>query len=300
MTRCSLVAVVVALGVIAGCQVQEPNQAQTEVLAEPLAPGVTSDEHSETEKPGYVGVLAPRESTEVVAPFTTKVAEVFVKLGDSVKRGQPLARLDDRPLREQLNVEAATLKEAEAEAAQMYVASKAAKASFDREKRALVENVVSKGEVKNSEFDARKADMGAAKASASVEEQRAKIAALKAKLIDTSLIAPLDGKVALLYVNLGDRVDEGHPVIRVISSDELYVPFAIPADQIGTVVVGDEVDVVIEQQNVTTTGVVRHVAPALDPVAQMILADADLTAPPAKLESGIVCRIVPKAKPAKK
>jgi RND family efflux transporter MFP subunit len=285
---------------LVGCQHQEPSNTQTDVLAEPLAPGATSDDHSEAEKPGYIGVLAPKESTEVVAPFTSKVAEVFVKLGDTVQHGQPLARLDDRPLREQLAVEAATLKETEAEAAQAYVASRAAKASLDREKRALVENVVSKGEEKNAEFDARKADMGAARAGASVEEQKAKIAALKAKLTDTSLLAPLDGKVALLYVNLGDRVDEGHPVVRVISSDELFVKFAIPADQIGTIAVGDEVDVVIEQQNVTTAGVVRVVSPELDAVAQMIVAEAELTAPPAKLESGIVCRIVAKTKRAAK
>jgi RND family efflux transporter MFP subunit len=296
MTRLAAILLVA----IVGCQRQAPTETQTEVLAEPLAPGATSDDHSEAEKPGYIGVLAPKQSTEVVAPFTTKVAEVFVKLGDAVQQGQPLARLDDRPLREQLDIETATLKEAQAEAAQAYVASRAAKASLDREKRALVENVVSKGEEKNAEFDSRKADMGAAKAGASVEEQKAKIAALKAKLTDTSLVAPLDGKVALLYVNLGDRVDEGHPVIRVISSDELFVKFAIPADQVGTITVGDEVDVVIEQQGVTIGGVVRHVAPELDPVAQMILADAELTSPPSKLESGIVCRIIPKTKRAAK
>jgi len=268
-----------------------------EPLAEPLAQQAgDQDDHAQADKPGYVGVLAPRESAEVVAPFTSKVAELDVKLGDAVTRGQPLARLDDRPLREQLAIETAALKEAEAEAAQAYVASRAAKSALDRERRALAENVVSKGEVKTAEFDARKADMGAARAGASVEEQRAKIAALKAKLTDTSLVASADGKVALLYVNVGDRVDEGHPVIRVISSDELFVKFAIPADQIGKLAPGDDVDVVIEQQNITTAAVVQHVAPELDPVAQMILADASLVSPPAKLESGIVCRIVAKPK----
>jgi RND family efflux transporter MFP subunit len=293
--------VLVALVVVAACkQTASKDPGSTEVLAEPLAQQATADDPAQTEKAGYVGVLAPRESTEVVSPFTTKLAELYVKLGDPVTKGEPLARLDDRPLREQLAVETAALKEAEAEEAQAYVASRSAKAAFDREKRALVENVVSKGEVKTAEFEARKADMGAASAGARVEEQRAKIAQLKAKLTDTSLLAPLDGKVALLYFNVGDRVDEGHPVIRVISSDELFVKFAIPSDQVGAVAAGDDIDVVIEQQGVTTAGVVRHVAPELDPVAQMILADAELTAPPAKLESGIVCRIVEKAKHAAK
>ena len=145
------------------CKRQTSHDTSAEPLAEPTAPGTATDEHAEVEKPGYIGVLAPRESTEIVAPFTTKLAEVYVKLGDAVRQGQPLARLDDRPLREQLTIETAALKEAQADAAQAYVASRAAKAAFDREKHALAENVVSKGEVKTAEFDARKADMGAAR-----------------------------------------------------------------------------------------------------------------------------------------
>ena len=250
-------------------------------------------------KAGYIGVLSPRESSEVVAQFTTTVVELDVKRGDRVERGQRLARLDDRPLREDLAIAAATLRATQAGVASADVERKAANAALDREQRALRENVVSQAEVSAAEFNARKATTAVARAAATVEEQRAKIAQLQTKLTDTALLAQLGGRVALIYAQAGDRVDEGHPVLRVISSDELFVKFAIPADKIGTVAPGDQVDIEIDQQHVTTTGVVRHVAPELDPVAQMILADAELTAAITELQAGVVCRIIPRPKPPK-
>jgi hypothetical protein len=39
---------------------------------------------------------------------------------------------------------------------------------------------------------------------------------------------------------------------------------------------------------------VVHIAPELDAVAQMILAEADLVSPPADLQPGTVCRILPR------
>ena len=126
-----------------------------------------------------------------------------------------------------------------------------------------------------------------------MQEQRAKIASLTAKLTDTTLVAPLAGKVALAYVSPGERVVEGQPIVRIISSDELFVKFAIPGDQAGKVASGAELDVKIEQQGLHTRAIVRHVAPELDPIAQMILAEAELVHPLPELQSGMVCRIRP-------
>ena len=292
MTRALVLLVIVA------CRDRDAAESQpTEPTIEPMAQAMRPSEPDiNAEKLGYVGVLTPRESSEVIAPFTTTVVELDVKLGDRVERGQRLARLDDRPLREDLAIAQATLKATQAGVAQADIERKAAHAALEREQRALKENVVSQAEVSAAEFNDRKASTAVAHAAATVEEERAKIAVLQSKLTSTSLLAQLGGRVALIYAQPGDRVDEGHPVLRVISSDELFVKFAIPADKIGTVAPGDQVEIIIDQQNVKTTGVVRHVAPELDPIAQMILADAELTTAIAALQAGVVCRIIPKSK----
>lgn len=287
--------VIAAVLVACGSRTQQSTSGGDPAL-EPVAASVaTASQHGSEDVAGYVGVLTPRNSAEVVAPFTSTVAEVTVKLGEHVEKGQLLGRLDDRPLREELAIAHASLRAADADAAQARVAQRAAHSVLARERRAFEDKIVAEAQVVAAEFDERKAVMAVARNTASVEEQRARIAKLKARLADTTLVAPLAGKVALAYVRSGERVVEGQPVVRLISSDELFVKFAIPADRAGTLTPGSSVDVVFEAQHMTAHAVVRHVAPELDPIAQMIVADADVVDAPSRLQAGMVCRIVPRA-----
>ncbi len=105
--------------------------------------------------------------------------------------------------------------------------------------------------------------------------------------------APIAGKVAMRYVEEGARVTEGQPVIRVISSGELFIKFAIPAGDAKKLKPGDAIDVRFETNNVHVRGKVRNIAPELDPIAQMIVAEAELENPPGDLQSGLVARITP-------
>lgn len=250
--------------------------------------------HQEMDKSGYPGVLVPRGVSDVIAPFTSTVTKFEVKLGDHVSPGQRLVMLDDRPLREELVIATATLKANQAAVAQAEVEQRAAVAVLDREVRAFQDGMSSQLTVTNAELKLRKAETSVARVEAAVDEQRARIAQLRSHVSDIGLLAPIDGRVALLYVREGHRVDQGRPVIRVISSEELFVKFAIPTEMAGTLVPGDAVDVRIDPFSITVHGVVRHVAPEIDPVAKMILADADLVASPVQLQSGIDCRIVPR------
>ena len=137
-------------------------------------------ERTETERTGYVGVFTAKDLAEVVAPFTSNVARLEVKLGDRVEAKQALALLDDRPLREELEIAKAALHTARTEVAQADVARGAAKAGLEREQKALKEGVVSQAEVTAARFDLQKAEMSVARASAAVGEQKAKIEQLKA------------------------------------------------------------------------------------------------------------------------
>lgn len=290
---------VVVLLALVGCLDKEDPGAGSGALAQPT-PIVSNERRtSEAEDSGYIGVLTPRETGEVVAPFTSKVVSISVKLGDVVNQGDVLARLDDRPIREELAIEKATLKSHQAQVAQASVEHSAAAARLRREQKALRENVSSQADVAAASFDRSKAGTQVSRAVAEVEEQKARVEALEKKLDDMTLVAPIAGKVSLRYVEEGARVVEGQPVLRVISSGELFVKFAIPATDAKKLAVGDAIDVRFETNNAHVVGTVRNIAPELDPVAQMILAEASLEKPPADLQSGLVCRIVPKPKAAR-
>lgn len=261
---------------------------------EPVHSPAPSTTKTSPDVDGYIGVLTPRSSADVLAPFTTVITELTVHLGDRVKKGQILGRIDTRPLREELAIADATLKARQAEAGQADVDHRAASTTLERERRAYADSIASMAQVNTAEFNERKTAMAVARAAASVEEQRAKIAQLKARLIDTTLVAPMDGEVSLAYAQPGEHIEQGQPILRVISSAELFIKFAIPADKAGTLKPGMVIDAVFAPNGDKARAVVRHVAPELDSTAQMIVADADLAEPQIRLQAGMVCRILPR------
>jgi cobalt-zinc-cadmium efflux system membrane fusion protein len=294
------IACAMALGWL-GCDVSHDESTTPAATLQSPTPINKDEQHGTVDDDsGYIGVLTPREAAEVPAPFASRVMSISVKLGDTVQQGDVLARLDDTPLKEELAIEKATLRSHKAQVARASVEHSAAAARLKREQKGFKENVSSQADVAAAGFDSSKAGTEVARAVADVEEQKARIAALEKKLEDTSLVAPIAGKVALRYVEEGSHVAEGQPIVRVISSDELFVKFAIPATDAKKLAPGDAIDIVFETTNQHATGVVRNVAPELDPVAQMIVAEADLQHAPSDLQSGLVCRITARPKqPAK-
>jgi len=288
---------VAAACLAAGCGSKDQPAAPTQPAPEPLA-----DRQGPAEveaEAGYVGVLVPSESAEITAPVTTDVLEYKVKLGDHVEVGDVIALLDEAPVREQLEIAKAELKASRAAVAQASVARKAAQVRLRRAKQGMKDSITSKAEYDEADFGAREAGANVSQAAAAAQEQRARIAALESKLADLTVKAPIAGKLSDRFVEAGTRVSEGEPVVRVISSDDVVLRFAIPAEHVGRLKPGDEVDVAIESRKLKAKAVVKSVAPELDPVAQMIRAEADVAAIEGEsLQSGLVCRVHPSAAPS--
>ncbi len=241
---------------------------------------------------GFVGVLVPRDAHEVASPLTTKVERLLVKLGDPVDKGTPLAVLDDREPRDRLALARSELREGLAAVRQATVERDAAKAKLAREQQALRSGIVSAAEVDAAAAEAGKAAGAADRAIAEAEKRRETVKQLEQRLADTTLVSPIAGKVALRYLEEGARVQEGQAVLRVIRSDELFVKFAIPAAFARKVVAGDPIDVRLAGRPLVVRGVVKRVAPELDPVAQMVLAEAELVGPPGELRAGDTGRVI--------
>jgi len=290
-----LIALAVMAGLAAGglgCRDATRTDEPTDPI-EAIAPIASRiDDHAD-EKPGFIAALTPKTSADVMAPYTSASASLAVKLGDTVNKGQVLARLDDRQLRQELDAARAQLRTSEAAVTQAEVDKRGAEIVLARETAAEAAGVGSHADVVAAGQAVAKAAAAITVAHATAEERTTKIAQLQAHLQEMTLIAPIAGSVAMIYPQDGARVEEGRPVIRLISGG-VSLKFAIPADKVGSVKPGDTVDVRIDRRAELLTAIVGHVSPELDAVAQMILADADLVNPPADLQPGTVCRILPR------
>jgi multidrug efflux pump subunit AcrA (membrane-fusion protein) len=295
MTRLRLVLAAAALAgsALAGCQSSDDDEpiAPLEAIAPP-ARNARGDERSDA-KPGFIAVLIPRQIADAVAPYTSARVSLQVKLGDTATKGQVLARLDDTQLRQELDAARAQHRTARADITRAVVEHRGAVTVQQRERKAVSSGVGAAADLANAEQAVAKASAAIEVARATAEERNTRIKQLQTRLQEMTLVASIAGSVSMIYPQDGARVEEGQPVIRIISGG-VYVKFAIPVEQAGLLKPGDAVELRLDRRAEPLAATISHVSPELDAVAQMIIADADLVNPPADLQPGTVGRIVPR------
>jgi RND family efflux transporter MFP subunit len=157
------------------------------------------------------------------------VESVGVALGDRVRRGQELARLDptDYELR---------LEEAEAGLAQAEAGLRRAEADFDRV-RALYEN----RNASQGEYDAARA--GSESAQAQVESGQKRLEQARQQVGYTILRAPSDGAIAAVSLEVNENVAAGQQGFLLSAGTELEIEVAMPEVLIAQVAMGQPVSV---------------------------------------------------------
>jgi multidrug efflux pump subunit AcrA (membrane-fusion protein) len=286
-------AIGLTLGLAPGCR---GGAADSDNLAEPIEVAAPVDrlDDGADDRPGFLAALTPKQAPDIMAPYTSAAVHLAVKLGDTVAAGQIVARLDDRLLRQELEAGRAQLRTAQAAVIQAQVDKRGAEIVLAREQTAEAAGVGSRADLATATQAVAKASAAVTVARATADERATRLAQLQAHLSEMTLVSPIAGSVALAYAQDGARVEEGRPVLRVISGGVL-VKFAIPADKAGSIHPGDLVDLRLDRRPEPLAARVGHVAPELDAVAQMAIAEADLVDPPPDLQPGTVGRILPHA-----
>lgn len=292
LAAAAIAATAIAPGAL-GCRDAARDATAGKTPIEVIAPRPSRTDDRPDEKPGFIAALTPKELHDVPAPYPSASARILVKLGDAVTKGQVLARLDDRQLQQELAAAKAQLRTARAAINQAQVDKRGAEVVLARERQAESSGVSSRADVVAARQAVDRAVAAISTAVATAEERSTKITQLQDHLREMTLVSPIAGSVSAIYPQDGARVEEGHPVIRVISGG-VYVKFAIPADKVGSVKAGDTVDVRVDRRADPLTAVVDQISPELDAVAQMIIASAELVNPPSDLQPGTVCRILPR------
>ena len=119
------------------------------------------------------GVVKARNQVAIRPEISARVIEVLVRSGEAVQRGQPLVRLEDDTLREQLRQAEAAVRLAEAEALEAKARVAELEAQVTRTRALAEEELVSRLQVDTQEAQLDAAEASAARAEAQVEQARA-------------------------------------------------------------------------------------------------------------------------------
>lgn len=209
------------------------------------------------------GVLKPWRESNVATAETGLVSKLFVKLGDKVESGQPLAVLDCEGLLIQLRM-------AEAQAASMgRIRVAEAEVEFARLKLKSIQQMIDKDQASHSEVLKIQADLQMAQGRLETEQNEQSVSALqveklKRQLHERTIYAPMSGVVVQLHKEVGEYVAANSPqVVRVADVSKLKASFFLMDYELRKLSVGTSVNVKLSN-NVTTPAMVDYVAPVAD------------------------------------
>ncbi len=81
---------------------------------------------------------------------------------------------------------------------------------------------------------------------ASLELTRSNLRIAEKAIEDSSIIAPFDGLISKKYLNAGEYVDRGKPVVEIVNIDTIKAHFKVPEKFIGKVNIGDKIKMSLE------------------------------------------------------
>jgi HlyD family secretion protein len=244
------------------------------------------------------GKVYPEKEVKISPDISGEVVELKVtQEGDSVKKGQELAKINPDIYNAQRDQAAAQVNQQEAlvsnVAAQLpglKAAMDADQKAYDREKQLLDQQVVSRSEFETAESTLRTAQAAYAAATQTVKGNVAGVANAKANLdmaaknlIRTTVVSPIDGVVSLLSIKKGERVVgnsmmAGTEMMRVADMSKIEAIVDVGENDIPKVKLGDSALIEVDAYNNRKfKGIVTEIASNLSTSASTTTSANDVT-----------------------
>jgi RND family efflux transporter MFP subunit len=199
----------------------------------------------------WPGTVKSRTVANIAPKTTARIIEIKVNAGDKVKKGDVIARLDERDVKAQENAALAMLASAFAQASRAQADEKRTRSLFSKEAAT------------RESFDAVVAR--AKEAQAAVSQATSAVAEIRTHLADTLLVAPFDGTVVKRLKEPGDMGLPGIPIVTLQTPQGLRLEADVPSTCAGRYSIGMNVNVRIDTLGLTASAQIDEISPEVDP-----------------------------------
>jgi RND family efflux transporter MFP subunit len=194
-----------------------------------------------------------------------KLVSRLVDVGDRVKKGQVLAKLDPQDLGLALQAAQAQYDAAATEHTQL-------KTDLDRAKTLKLQNFISQ-----AELDRRQLALDAA--ASRLSQARAQLSTQSNQRQYGDLRAPNDGVISAVYAEAGQVMAPGQAVVQYANENEVQVSMAVPESRVADIQLGQAASVLLWSGKESLNAKVREVSPVADPVTRTFAVLLDVTDP---------------------
>lgn len=266
ISRKALAMALVLLGGLAACKPAPVAVADIRAVRT-ITVGATATQASNI----YAGEVRARTESTLGFRVGGKLISRQVNVGETVKAGQVLARLDSKDL--QLGNEAA-----QAQIAAAMAQAKNVGADLERVRNLHARGYASQGELDRfvSQYRSAKAQLEAVQAQGNQSANQASY---------STLTASSDGVVTAVLAEAGQVVAAGQPVFQLARAGAVEIAAAIPEDRINTVREGMPVIVSLwSAADKTYPGVIRELSSAADPMSRTYAVRVSVPEAPAEMK----------------
>jgi RND family efflux transporter MFP subunit len=176
-------------------------------------------------------ITRPSRDSIMSFTFAAEISEILVKGGQKVKKGEPLVRARDEDVRAQRDL-AKIITEVDLDVQKAQYGVDLAKVEFEAQQELRdKKSGGNKIEYARAEatLNARKVDLEIAKHER--KQQVLQLAVRQAQLDRLSIVAPFDGLVDDVIVDIGQVKRETEPVLRIVNTDPLWIDVPTPTSQ---------------------------------------------------------------------
>lgn len=205
-----------------------------------------------------------RQNLDLYPEYNGKLVSIYVKEGQSVKKGALLAKIDDAGLKEQLD--------------QIELQLNLAETTFERTERLWNQKIGS--------------EMMYLEAKTRYEAQKKQLAQMRRQLAKTKIYAPFNGTIDQVFANQGANVAPGvTPILRIVNLNSMYVEADVPENYLTSVTKGSKAVVeipVLRQSQITS---IRQTGSYIQPSNRTFRVEAPLDNPNGDIKPNLVAKL---------
>jgi membrane fusion protein, multidrug efflux system len=206
--------------------------------------------------PTLSGSLEPEQSAEVRAQVAGTVLRIQAEQGQTVRRGQVLARIEDTALEETLLSARAALRTAEHSL------------SLAQRNAARTDALAEAGAI--AARDVEQAEQNVTASEGAVADARARLRSAQEQVERATVRAPIGGVIAEQPVSAGDVVQVGNLVYTIVDPRSMRLEASVPVEQLAQVQVGTPVQFRVAGYDAPFAGKISRVSPAVDAATKQV------------------------------
>jgi RND family efflux transporter MFP subunit len=225
------------------------------------------------------GTVIAKNQVELYSEISGKIAEVMVENGQKVSKGAPLARIDDRQYREQVQRAEAGLKISEAELKQAQAGLNELESQYKRTKILSEKELSSDLEMERIKAQVESARADVELAEARVEQAESTLQEQRDLLQKTVIRSPINGSVGQRNAEMGMQVNANTPLFTVGDLDLLRIEVVLTENMLQRIEIGQTAKIYAgssKSDSEVLTASLDRISPFLNTVTRSTEAEIDV------------------------